>query len=84
MTNTSEYLEAVGRYARASAMVKSAFQSEDLTDKNIDFLSTRENISILQESETFIENFHKNFATRIGQMKKIFSDFITNINTELG
>lgn len=84
MTNTSKYLEAVGRYARASAMIKSAFQSEDLTDEGIDFAGTGENLNILAESETFIKNFHKNFATRIGQMKTIFSDFITNINTELG
>ena len=84
MTNTSKYLEAVGRYARASAMIKSAFQSEDLTDEGIDFAGTGENLNILAESETFIANFHKNFATRIGQMKTIFSDFITNINTELG
>lgn len=84
MTNTPEYLEAVGKYVKAASMFTKAFQSENLTDKGIDFASTRENLNLLAESEAFIKNFHKNFASQAEQIKKVYSDLISDIDKKIG
>lgn len=83
MTNTQEYSKVVAQYVKVAAMVKSAFQSEDLTDKSIDFVSTKDNLDVLDESEAFIKNFQTKMQGQAEQIRKVYSNLITDIDTRL-
>lgn len=83
MTNTQEYSKVVAQYVKVAAMVKSVFQSEDLTDKSIDFVSTKDNLDVLDESEAFIKNFQTKMQGQAEQIRKVYSNLITDIDTRL-
>lgn len=83
MTNTQEYSKVVAQYVKVAAMVKSAFQSEDLTDKSIDFVSTKDNLDILDESESFIKSFQTKMQSQSEQIRQLYSDLIVDIDAKL-
>lgn len=82
LKGTPEYLSAVGKYIKAAANLKAAFEDEGLSDKGMNWVNDH-GTGVLQDADNVLDKFIAQNNTMINKIKSMYSESINSINNEM-
>lgn len=82
MTGTDEYLAAVAKYVKAAAELKSAFESNDLTDKGMNWVNINATTD-LEDADKVLDSFLKKNEAVMNKVQDMYADKMGSISDQI-